>query len=84
MDEVALIDIPEGIDYGLECTKQEKLDYVCHSTDCDTLLMLLRERPEYSRFISHPIFWAPSFHQHLAYLPSKLEAVLIKSGLLNY
>lgn len=84
LDEVALIDIPESIDYILRYTNQQKLDYVGHSTGGAVLLMLLSERPEYARSISHATLLAPSLYQQSAYLPAKLEAVAIQSGLINY
>lgn len=49
--EIGIYDLPASIDYILEKTGQQKLQYIAHSQGATTFFVMISERPEYNEKI---------------------------------
>lgn len=73
--EMGMEDVPKAIDYILDKTKRQTLNYVCHSQGCTALLVALSMKPEYNEKVSSAYFLAPAvFMSHIkGVIPSVLR-----------
>ncbi|XP_063375045.1 lipase 1-like [Cydia amplana] len=89
VDEMGLFDIPAMIDYVLDATNAEKLNYIGHSQGGGSFFMMNSEKPEYADKISLFIGLAPATRQYytksvidrlVANTINSLQATLEASG----
>jgi len=57
--EGGLYDVTAGVDYALNVTGEETLDYVGHSMGCTQYLVMLSQRPQYNKKIRLGALLAP-------------------------
>lgn len=68
--EIGFYDIAASIDYVLNSTKTDKIDYIGHSQGCVTFFVLMSERCEYLDKIGRMVAMAPGVFTQEAWTPS--------------
>lgn len=77
--EMGVYDLPAVVDYVLNATGQQKLDYIGHSMGTTMFYVLLSERPQYNSKIWAMFSLAPV--AFLSHMTSPLRSFILNRGL---
>lgn len=60
--EMGMEDVPTAVDYILDKSKKQTLNYICHSQGCTALLVALSMRPEYNSKVKSAYLLSPAVY----------------------